>query len=205
VPYANRRFSNLGRASGQYCDTLRSSWLQQDTLTDDQKCSDCVLGGIETDLNSPFGYDQDYEADFRSSTSSCKKSTYTINTPGSYTLAPTTTTTTTTVATPSCRATHVVSATDSCLSVALQHSVSTWSLISLNGLDPRCNYLPTNTSLCIGEECLTYQVNPNDNCDSVIASAKGGLTASQFAAWNPNIDALCLNLHNADINVVCVG
>jgi hypothetical protein len=31
------------------------------------------------------------------------------------------------------------------------------------------------------------------------------ITAVQFAAWNPNIDALCLNLYNADSNVICIG
>jgi hypothetical protein len=197
--------SNLYRASGQYCDTLRQSWLGQERLSQEQECSDCILGGMQTDLNSPFGYDERYEADFRARTSSCNKLTYTFTTPGSETVPPSTTTTTKDLPTPSCVSTYAVSASDTCASIALRFSVSTWSIIKLNGLDPQCNNLQSNSTLCLGTQCPVHQIGPYDTCDSIVADAGGSFTGNEFAVWNPNVDSLCYNLHDSSSNVVCVG
>jgi hypothetical protein len=185
------------------------SWLNTGPWTMAQNCSDCVLGGIQTNLNSPFGFDLDYEQDFISRTSSCNKLTYSYTTPPPYTIAPSTVSASATVTAtdpgPSCRATHVVDIKDTCYSIALQHGVSSYSVVQLNGLFPGCLNLQESANLCIGVACETYQVDSGDTCGSIIESHGGTITTTQFLAWNPNIDPLCGNLHDTAGMVVCVG
>jgi LysM repeat protein len=161
---------------------------------------------MAVDLNSPFGYDLEYEADFKSMTSSCSKGGYTYTTPGSYSLAPTSTTSsngTAPSATPSCRATHVVQPDEKCYGIAMRHDVSSFSIAVLNGLDPACSNLTVGSNLCIGDACSVRQVQVGDSCVSILQDT--GIDPSQLMAWNPNLDALCSNLHDAPAMVLCVG
>jgi LysM repeat protein len=176
-------------------------------LTAAQECSDCVLSGMVSDLNSYFGYSEDYEADFKSRTSSCSKSTYVYTIPGKYTLTPTTTVTTTSASTPTptCYTTHTVAALDDCASIAQNYSVSSWSLVKLNGLNIQCSNMKPGDSLCIDIPCSVHLVDAFETCDSIVAGAGGNLTGNQLANWNPNIDVLCRNLHDIPSNVICVG
>jgi hypothetical protein len=210
-PSSKSQLTNFS-VSGQFCDTIFLSWLNTGARTAAQNCSDCVLGGMQTDLNSPFGFDLDYEQDFASRTSSCNKFTYSYTTPAPYKVSSSTTlplsgsaTVTAADPGPSCRANHVVDISDTCYSIALQHGVSSYSVVQLNGLFPGCSNLREADTLCIGVACTTYQVDPSDTCGSILQSLGGAVTATQFLAWNPNIDPLCGNLHDTAGMVVCIG
>jgi len=195
----------MSRATGQWCDTIRTSWLSMGRLTEEEECHECVLKSFVADLNSPFGYDFQYEQDFHEHTSSCNSPGYTFTTPGEYTIPATTTTTTETRPTPSCRVTHTVGPSDSCNSIAHQYSVSTWSIIMLNGLDFRCRRLEKGMQLCIGTQCAIHQVLSGETCDSIVEDSGGSFTDMQLASWNPFLDALCMNIAALPNNVICVG
>ncbi|KAG2414738.1 hypothetical protein HFD88_003930 [Aspergillus terreus] len=56
------------------------SWLNR-TLTTDQQCSDCWLGGLALELASSFGYDDVLASNYASLTSSCNATAYTYTIP----------------------------------------------------------------------------------------------------------------------------
>jgi hypothetical protein len=63
------------RSSGKFCDRIAVG-LGDSTWTSQQSCSDCMLGMQQFQLNSPFGYDEDYASDFQSLTSRCNATGY---------------------------------------------------------------------------------------------------------------------------------
>jgi hypothetical protein len=192
----------MSSTSNQFCDTIRISWLSQTNLTGDELCSDCILGSLQTQLGSPFGYDEDRAEDFASLTSSCSKTNYAFTTPSVYSLD--TTTTAPPVTTPICASTYVVQTDDTCNSIALSQSISTFSLYNTNGIWPSCGNLAIGDSLCIKDTCTTYEVQSSDTCDSILLGLSNTITGSQLLAWNPNINALCANLHDFEETVICV-
>jgi hypothetical protein len=178
--------------------------MDQGYTTREQECSDCIIGGMVTDLNSYFGYNLEFEELFSAQTSSCSKTTYSFTTPGTYTIAPTSTVEPPPIPTLNCRTRHDVILGDSCSTIAQQYSISSWSVIKLNGLDLQCRNLQIGESLCIDVTCPTQVLTSTDTCESVVDSV-AGITLNQLAIWNPHLDALCENLHEIPSNVICVG
>ncbi|KAJ5656875.1 hypothetical protein N7507_008825 [Penicillium longicatenatum] len=195
--------------TGEYCDPLVASWSNQ-SLNTSQLCSDCWLGGLALELNSPFGYDSVVAVNYASLTSSCNATTYTYATPTQYALNATATTepaTVTTTPASSCTGSYKVQVEDTCNSVAQALNVSTYSLLYMNNLDLYClNWASTavNSSLCIPQQCDTHVWQATDTCDSVVGGLSN-VTIPQFLAWNPNFNALCQNAVNYIAYVVCVG
>jgi hypothetical protein len=126
--------------TGEYCDPLVASWANQ-SLNTSQLCSDCWLGGLALQLNSPFGYDSVVAVNYASLTSSCNATTYTYATPTQYALNATAISepaTVTTTPASSCIDSYKVQVEDTCNSVAQALNVSTYSLLYLNNLDLYC-------------------------------------------------------------------
>ncbi|CZR70102.1 uncharacterized protein PAC_20003 [Phialocephala subalpina] len=197
--------------SGEFCDTLLIDWLNQDALTTAQNCSDCMLGAAETQLNSPFGYDDDFASDFELLISNCSATGYSYTSPAAYTLTAastssgTGTVTSTTATATSCAIPYTVQSGDSCNSIALAYNVSTFSIINPNGLDSACDNLEAGVTICLASPCTLYDVQPYDTCNSIILSQNPNITATQFLAWNPNINALCRNLYQFQGTYICVS
>lgn len=197
----------LTRSSGQYCDDIFRSWQSSPATAPNQNvqdCSDCILGLDQVQLNSPFGYDEDFASDFATQTSSCGKSGYTYTTPASYALNATATTTTSPSDTTStaCVATYAVVDGDTCNTVAQNNGVSTFRLLTANGISLDCSNFPyPGASLCIPPSCDTYTVALNDTCDSIV-TGQAGMSSPQLLAWNPDINNMCSNLIVG--NLICV-
>ncbi|CZT52812.1 uncharacterized protein RSE6_14192 [Rhynchosporium secalis] len=195
-------------ATGKYCDTLLMEWLNQDELTAEQECSECILGISQTQLNSPFGYDEELAADFRYDTSSCGAKGYDFTVPGTYssTSSPTVTATTTaTSAISTCTNSYTVQAGDSCDAIALARNVSTFSIVNPNGINRDCTNLQAGASICLSSPCDLYRVQSLDTCNGIIAAQGDTITGSQLLAWNPNLNALCGNIDDLVSTFICVG
>ncbi|KAH8909866.1 hypothetical protein BR93DRAFT_423031 [Coniochaeta sp. PMI_546] len=187
---------HLDPTTQQYCDVLLVQWLNQPSLTAAQKCSDCLLGGAQMQLNSPFGYSDAFASEFRSLTSSCSKTVYTFTSPPPYTAAISTSATPSPsppALAPGCVTLYTINAGDTCDSIAVSQNVSTWAIYGATGIVD-CTNLPTGSQLCLQGQCLLYQVQAADTCDSIITAAHIVVSPSMFVAWNPNIDSLCSNL-----------
>lgn len=194
--------------TGEYCDPLIASWSNH-TLTTDQQCSDCWLGGLALELASPFGYNDVLASNYASLTSSCNVTAYTYATPTQYAInatAMTVPTSVTATPAPACTGSYTVEVSDDCNSVALALNVSTYSLLYMNNLDLYCKNWATavNSTLCIPPQCETYVWQMQDSCDSVV-SGLANVTVPQFLAWNPNFNSLCQNAVNYIGYVVCIG
>lgn len=184
-------------------------WLNQRSVSEaqsrDRDCSDCMLGVIQQQLNSPFGYDTAFASEFTSLTSSCSKTEYAFTSPLPYTVTtPGTATATgtpssspsaspTEVLEPGCVSLYTIQAGDTCNSIALAQNVSTFAVYGSHGITD-CSDLATGSKLCLLGQCLLHQVQETDTCDSIIAGAGITVSPSMFVAWNPNIDAVCSNL-----------
>ncbi|EFX06453.1 peptidoglycan-binding protein [Grosmannia clavigera kw1407] len=183
--------------TGEYCDVLVSSWLNEtnnnvSAYTSEQNCSYCELALLQYQLASPIGYDEESAEAFSSLTSSCAATTYTYSVPTMTTWALNATAVATTR--PTCNATaYTVQEDDTCVSISGEQNVSTYGLITTNALTLACDPLPdVGTELCLSSMCTTYQLQGYDNCDSVVADL--GITMAQLLAWNPNINSGCSNL-----------
>jgi len=195
-------------ATNEFCDTLRISWMNDGPLSTQRQCSDCVLGSMQTELNSPLLFNAEYAEGFQSMTASCGQGGYAITTPPSYTVTPSASASATVIPaepTMSCSAMHPVVEGDSCSSIALEHGISSHSVAFLNGLTPSCSLLSVNQTLCIGAQCPTHLVGVDETCDDIVASLGAGVSQAMFLAWNPNVDVLCSNLHKVADMVVCTG
>src|SRR6266536_1927940 len=82
------------RSTNKYCDVLFVEWLNQGPFTAAKLCSDCNLGVTKMQLDSPFGYNDEFAADFVSLTSSCSKTGYAFTKPPPYTVSTSPTSTT---------------------------------------------------------------------------------------------------------------
>jgi LysM repeat protein len=178
--------------------------------TSAQSCSDCTLGMLQAELNSPLGYDEDLANDFASATSRCSKTGYPFTSPTPYALNASATTSTSTgietsaTATATCSDTYTVAAGDTCVSIAIAHNVSTFYLAYDNNLDIYCSGLSFGSTLCLPEICDVYTVQPNDTCISIIRAVPEDITVTQLQTWNPNINLLCGNMDNFKGTIICV-
>lgn len=197
--------SNDGRETGKFCDEIFVSWLGNPRLTAAQNCSDCMLGMMQTQLNSPFGYDDEFAADFNSTTKSCSASGYTFTSPLPYALNATSTAPPTNVTvSPLCSNPYHVLSNDTCNSISLAHNVSTHALISAGGLSPSCSNLQAVGSICLPASCDLYRVDYDEACEEIIEKHPG-LDEVKILNWNPNINMVCANIGAMVDTFICVG
>ncbi|WPH00971.1 Hypothetical protein R9X50_00380500 [Acrodontium crateriforme] len=199
---------NLLSISGNFCDDLLNSWVnnpQESPSQDDQDCSDCLLGLSQLQLSSPFGYDPDFADSFNSQTSSCGKTGYAFATPTSYELASQSATSTRSNPTATCISYYTIQDGDDCNSVAQANSVSTFFLLRNNNFLQDCSDFPNSgTVLCMPSKCTTYTARPNDTCSSIVAGLND-ISSSQFLSWNPNLNSMCGNLQFLTCNQLCIS
>ncbi|KAF2000149.1 carbohydrate-binding module family 50 protein [Amniculicola lignicola CBS 123094] len=192
-------------SSGRYCDELMFSWLAAgNATTKAANCSDCALGSMQTQLNSPFGFDAEFAQDFQALKSTCGSSGYSFTTPAAYAVGTNLPNRAEDANTPSCSNPYVVNSGDSCDAIALARQVSTFSIIKAGGLKTDCSDLLPGVSLCLPAPCTLYRVQYGDDCKSII-SAHSGVTGYGFLSWNPNITPLCTNLGDMVTNLICVS
>lgn len=161
-----------------------------------------MLGVVQTQLNSPFGFHDDFAQDFDSTTSSCGTTKYPYTSPAPYALNTSATEAASPANTASCSNPYKVQLGDTCDSIATSQKVSTYSVISAGGLSPGCTNLIPDSSLCLPRACSLYRVQYDDTCDTIIAA--NGLSGVDLLAWNPNINALCGNIYALAETLICV-
>lgn len=205
-PKSKRKKANTNkRDTNEYCDEVFVSWLNGSQLTAAQNCSDCMLGVMQIQLGSQFGYDEEFEDDFKSLTSSCSATSCTIEPPSTYARASSTAASSNS-ATPvsTCSDPYTVQANDTCDSIATAQNVSTEALINAGGLSSSCSNLHAIDTICLPLSCTLYQVQDDDTCDSILADHPA-ITGAQLLAWNPNINQICGNLVSFISTYICVG
>ncbi|KAJ4286164.1 hypothetical protein N0V88_008108 [Collariella sp. IMI 366227] len=181
----------LLRTTQEYCDVLFAQWLNQPSPSaaegPGRACSDCLLGVLQLQLNSPFGYDPDFASDFASRTSSCSKTGYAFTSPPPYTVTATGTSSSspsafpTGMLDPGCVSLYTIQVGDTCNSIAQAQNVSTFAVYGSHGITD-CSNLPAGSKLCLLGQCLLHEVRETDTCDSIIAGAGITVSASIFVA-----------------------
>lgn len=79
-------------STGQYCDPQILAWSNKSSMGANESCSDCWLGCLSMQLNSPLGYDDGLASNFESLTSSCNATAYPFTSPPPYAINSTATT-----------------------------------------------------------------------------------------------------------------
>ncbi|KZL86126.1 hypothetical protein CI238_09105 [Colletotrichum incanum] len=188
--------------TGVYCDEVYLDNLANGTSAD--ACSGCSLSVGKILLNSPFGFDEEFAADFKSRTASCGAAGYDFTTPAPYavsTLPPLPAATETAAA---CESPYVVQSGDTCDSIATARGVSTHAVIRAGQAGPGCTNLAAGKKLCLPEPCTQYRVQWDDSCSKILAAVPG-LEAQHLLTWNPNINPLCTNIDNMVSQLLCVS
>lgn len=192
------------KTSGRYCDELFFLWLVADNAsTSAANCSDCSLGVMQIQLNSPFGYDDDFADDFKSATASCSSADYPFTSPNSYAVGTDLPNPGNDLSTPSCSRPYLVPPGDSCDAISLSKEVSTYSIIRAGGLRPDCSNLAAGASLCLPSPCSLDRVRKGDDCASIVARYPG-VTRESLLSWNPNIDPICTNIADLVGTFICL-
>ncbi|KAK4682659.1 hypothetical protein QC764_0021480 [Podospora pseudoanserina] len=186
--------------TGRFCDQIYMDALSNGTASNG--CSDCALGVVSRQLNSPFGYHPDFANDFRSKTSECGATGYTFTSPAPYAISTKPNTSPTEI--PTCVSPYTVQAGDTCDSIAVTRGVSTHSVVKAGGTDPDCTTLQVGVKLCLPEPCKLYRVQYDDTCERILASVTG-LQAHDLLTWNPNINPLCTNLGSMAKKLICIS
>ncbi|KAA8652732.1 uncharacterized protein ATNIH1004_001637 [Aspergillus tanneri] len=190
-----------------YCAPLVDQWSEEGP-TSEQSCSDCMLRTFQVELNSPFGYDDEFADYYRSLTSSCGVLDYPITSPPPYTVTrtPTPTSSHTSSPTPSCASYYTVREGDDCLSVSKAQRVSAAMLRYENGLTADCtNWPDVGTSLCIPAPCELYTLQANETCYGISQAHNTTFTVTQLISWNPDINRDCSNLEAIIGTQLCIS
>lgn len=170
-----------------------------------QKCSDCLLGIIQINLNSTYDYEEDSEDRFQSLTASCNQTSYTYTVPPKTPPAPTSWTRRRDATDWSdCPIQYTIALDDTCDGIATKLNVSTWSIVSAVHPIINCSEMPVGQTLCLPQSCIIHKVARGESCDSIIANYPG-LSPAKFAFWNPVIDPLCRYLDKLTDTYLCVG
>lgn len=159
---------------------------------------------MQAQLNSPFGYDDEFAKDFNSTTKSCTASEYAFTSPLPYALNSTSTAPSIPTNSPICSDPYEVQANDTCDSISLAHNVSTHAIISAGGLSPSCSNLQAVGSICLPASCDLYRVDFDDTCKDIIKKHPW-LDAIQLLNWNPNMNMVCGNIDGLLGTFICVG
>lgn len=156
---------------------------------------------MQVQLNSPFGYHDEFAQDFASATSSCGANGYAFTSPAPYAIsanpAPDPTP-------PTCSDPYVVKAGDSCDAIALSKGISSYAIITAGNLLSDCTNLQVGAELCLPGPCELYRVQIDDTCESIVKRYTN-LDVFGLLSWNPNINPLCRNLKSLVSSLVCVS
>ncbi|KAK0724574.1 hypothetical protein B0H67DRAFT_641092 [Lasiosphaeris hirsuta] len=186
--------------SGLYCDEIYLDNLANGTTVDG--CSCCALGVGSILLNSPFGYDAGFAADFQSQTASCGAAGYDITSPAPYAVSTKPHPSPTGAAT--CALPYMIQPGDTCDSIAAAKRVSTHSVIRASQAWPGCANLVPGKALCLPEPCTLYRVQWDDTCADILAAIPG-LRPHDLLTWNPNINPLCTNIDSMYGDQICIS
>jgi hypothetical protein len=155
---------------------------------------------FQAELENGYFYNEGLASDYASLTSSCGVTNLPVTSPPSVVIA------SNSVAspTPTCVGRMVeISSGCTCDSVAAANNISTWQLLSVNGLNGGCVNFPESGSLCISGNCQSYTVLPDDNCLKIVH--KFGMTITQLRRWNPNLSSDCGNFDTVVGHQICVS
>ncbi|KAI9831287.1 MAG: hypothetical protein M1826_003726 [Phylliscum demangeonii] len=196
-------------ATGAFCEPIFDEWASATAPPNNTTCSDCVLGVLQTQLNSYFGYDAAWAKNLSSMTSSCHATGYPVTSPAPYghptDSVSTTPTSSTSTSSPSCAATYPAQAGDDCHSISLAHKVSTAALLVTNALEAYCyNFPKAGTKLCLPASCDVYTVQANDTCFAITQAHKNAFTTSQLLSWNVDINRACSNMGQLVGQQICI-
>lgn len=167
-----------------------------------------MLGVTQTELSSPFAYDNASVAEFSSIVSACGKTTYTVPSPTPYALPKTTTSTPAvpTLRSKDCPDRYAVGAGDTCDSIAQSHNVSTFGLLYWNHLTLGCADFPgAGKAICLPSPCPIYKIQEGDTCLGIIAQHAPDYSIRQLRSWNLNINSVCSNLGDMIGSQICIG
>ncbi|KND88572.1 hypothetical protein TOPH_06753 [Tolypocladium ophioglossoides CBS 100239] len=190
----------------KFCAPLVDQW-SSDGPTSEQSCSECMLRTFQVELNSPFGYDDDFASYYSSLTSSCGVTNYPITSPPPFTVSRTATTSSSSASpSASCASHYTVKDGDDCLSVSKAQSVSTVMLRFQNGITADCSNFPkAGTSLCMPASCELYTLQANETCYGISQAHNSSFTVTQLISWNPDINRGCSNLEAITGTQLCIS
>ncbi len=160
-----------------------------------------MLGVVQTQLNSPFGYHPEFAQDFQSMTQSCGANGYAFTSPAPYAVS---TNPAPTPEAPTCSEPYIVQPGDSCDAIALSKGVPTYAVKTAGNLNFGCTNLQVGASLCLPSRCTLHRVQYDETCESIMAQ-HNGLNAVSLLNWNPNINPLCTNLGSLAKTLICVS
>lgn len=187
----------LVRATSEFCDVLFTE--AGDEGFDEFACSDCWLGMVKAQLETPLAYDEDLDESFSSLTSSCSAAGYEVATPTPYALN----STAPPGPAPTCARAYMVAEGDTCESISLARSVSTHGIVTQNAFGGECEGMRAGKSICLPEKCDVHLVDVDDTCESL------GMTydakTPQLVTWNPNLTPDCDNLFRWSGTYICVS
>lgn len=177
-------------------------WLnRKGPLTSAKNYSDCMLGVMQIQLSSPFGFNEEFAQDFASTTKSCDSTGYSYISPAPYAVR---TNEPVAIDEPTCLDPFEVQAGDTCDSIAISQNISTFAIIKAGAFDPNCRNIKQGRSLCLPEPCDLYRLDYDDTCEGIVESHPG-ITATDLLSWNPNISILYRNLRFLVNTYICVG
>ncbi|KAK1149291.1 hypothetical protein N8T08_006513 [Aspergillus melleus] len=122
-----------------------------------------MLGVVQIQLNSPFGYDEEFASRFAYATSRCKASGYPFTSPAAYALPSSTLTSSTYITTPECSDPYQVQPNDTYDSIALAQNVST---DGLQVVDTCESILSANPGLT-ASQLLAWNPGINSMCGNI--------------------------------------
>ncbi|KAK3693487.1 hypothetical protein B0T22DRAFT_41380 [Podospora appendiculata] len=208
------------KLTGKLCDLTLIDWRKDESSppTHIRNCHECVLGPLQVQLSSPFGYSKERASTFASATSSCHATAYPYATPGPYGArlqqVPPALADNKIRPGPRCRGIYVIQEGDTCESIAASLQVSSHMLREINGLTIRCkrdsfdnyrdgSFIRAGERLCIPDKCLTHQIAEDDTCATV--ARRYGITVPEFRAWNPALNAPCDVLGTREPLLACIS
>ncbi|KAJ6093873.1 hypothetical protein N7467_002718 [Penicillium canescens] len=204
---ANQEYDDSGNStdsdssSGIYRPSVLSDYYLTNYAQSQDECDSCGLQMFRTELSNSYFYNDDLAEQYSSLTSTCGSSNMELPTPTVVAISsPSAASATPTACTVRSA---VIQTGDNCDTFAAKHNISTWDLLSGNGLEMSCADFPTSGSLCITGECQTHLVDTDDTCVSL--ASQFGITITQFITWNPVLNSMCTNLNVLVGHVVCVS
>ncbi|KAI5264549.1 hypothetical protein E4T47_08733 [Aureobasidium subglaciale] len=192
--FTNYRQRCTKDSSGGYCYQHLLSSNTQD------ECDECGLKMFRAELENGYFYNEALASDYSSLTSSCSVTNLLFTSPPSVVIASNTAAS----PSPTCAGRLVdIPSGSTCDAVAAANNISTWQLLSTNGLIGGCVDFPTSGALCVSGTCKTHKVEPEEDCLQLVYQF--GMTITQLRTWNPNLSPDCGNFDTVVGHQICVS
>ncbi|KEQ98602.1 carbohydrate-binding module family 50 protein [Aureobasidium subglaciale EXF-2481] len=192
--FTNYRQRCTKDSSGGYCYQHLLSSNTQD------ECDECGLKMFRAELENGYFYNEALASDYSSLTSSCSVTNLPFTSPPSVVIASNTAAS----PSPTCAGRLVdIPSGSTCDAVAAANNISTWQLLSTNGLIGGCVDFPTSGALCVSGTCKTHKVEPGEDCLQLVYQF--GMTITQLRTWNPNLSPDCGNFDTVVGHQICVS